>query len=118
MATNRHQANLPIRPELQGILDAPKADKPRLFFEYCRKVIKDKNRGEITLEDAGYQIAGAMFIHELDEPLFEEITLLAGRLELPSHVLGTDPTTEWKQLVALVEEYGAMVRSNKPDSSS
>ena len=50
-----------------------------------------------------------MFESELDSPLFEEITLLAGRLELPGHISGSDPAADWNKLVALVSEYEAQL---------
>ncbi len=105
MASNHSSSDLPIRQELKLLAEAHVDDKPRLFSNYCRKVIKDKNRGNITLEEAAYQIAGTMFVGELDNPLFEEITSLAGSLELPGHVTGIDPRVEWKRLVSLVDEY-------------
>lgn len=113
MKKSTSQNNRTYRPELRVLLDAPEEIKPRLFFEYCKKIISEKNSGEITLEDAGYLIAEPMFIRELDEPLFEEITLLAGRLELPAHISKSDPAVDWKKLVSLVKEYGLKVRSNK-----
>ena len=112
MPNNPSQPNPPIRAELQPLLDAPKVDKPQLFLDYCRAVIKDKNNGELSLEDAGYQIAGTMFIHELDEPLFDEITTLAGQLELPGHILGLNPTEGWAHLVELIKEYGEHLKNH------
>lgn len=94
-----------MKPDLRQLIAAPKQDKPKLFLNYCRKVIKAKRRGDIPLDDAGYQIAETMFIYELDEPLFDELTGLAGELELPKHILKKDPEDEWKRLIELVDEY-------------
>lgn len=101
-----------MKPDLRRLIDAPKDEKPRLFLDYSRKVIKAKNRGEIEIWDAGYQIAETMFIQELDEPLFEEITAVAGRLELPRGVLMVDPDEQWKHLVKLVYEYAERLKQS------
>ena len=96
-----------IKPQLQQLLDAPGEQKPLMFFNYCRKLIVAKNQGDITLESAGHEIADAMYVRELDDPLFAEITSLAGRLELPHHTKAVNADAAWDYLVALVLEYGA-----------
>lgn len=100
------KSNLSIRPELTTLSKASVNKKPELFVDYCRKVIKEVNDRQISLEDAGYQIAGTMFVNELNSPLFEEIVAIAGRSELPSSVLGVkDPNEEWQHLITLVDQY-------------
>lgn len=87
------------------IVTAPNEAKPRMFAAYCQKIVTSKNKGEVSLRDAAYAIAGAMMIRELDSPLFEELTELAGELELPEEHVDGNPEDRWVELVALVDEY-------------
>lgn len=95
-----------MKSDLDAIQKAPFEDKPHVFIDYCKKVIVAKSQGEMPLRDAAYSIARTMFINELENPLFEEITLFAGELELPTELVEGDLDKKWGQLVALVDEYG------------
>lgn len=101
----KYEASQMMKDDFNKLRDAAKADKPRLFVEYCRKAIAAKEAGKMPLRDAAYSIAGAMFMKELDEPLFEELTGLAGELELPAEFVDGDPEQKWHKLVSLVDEY-------------
>lgn len=101
MLNNQPQSHL----SLQEIQNTSPQEKPRRFLQYCREIIAAKNRGELLVEDAAYKIAGAMTIHELEEPLFVQITELAGSLELPYYISGIHADTGWKKLEQLVNEY-------------
>jgi hypothetical protein len=68
-------------------------------------VIKAKDKDELSVEDAGYKIAEAMFMHDLEEPLINEIVALAGSLELPFHIGGIQSSDGWNDLVRFVDEY-------------
>jgi hypothetical protein len=112
---NNQSENLSVSLEslFQQLYDAKPQEKPRLFLEYCRLVIKAKNLGTLSIEEAAYKIAGAMSIRELEEPLFEQITELAGSLELPYHISGVQPGDGWIRLVRLVDEYEQSKNSPK-----
>jgi len=90
---------------LQKVQDASPQEKPGLFLQYCRETIDAKNKNELSIEDAGYRIAEVMFMHDLEEPFFNEIVALAGSLELPYHVSGIQPSDGWNHLVQLINEY-------------
>lgn len=94
-----------MNSDLEVIQNASGEDKPHLFAAYCKKTILAKNQGKMPLRDAAYSIARTMFIDELESPLFEEITFLAGELELPAELIDGSPDAKWEQLVALVGEY-------------
>jgi len=93
--------------QLVVIVNAPTNKKPRLFAEYCLTIVDTKNNHKLLLRDAAYSIAGAMMIKELDEPLFEELTGLAGELELPAEHIDGDPEEGWARLVQLIQEYAS-----------
>ena len=91
--------------DLALLRKVPKEKKPHLFIQYCYKVITTYEEGGMPLRDAAYSIARTMFIKELEDPLFEEITFLAGELELPPEIIDGAPDKKWERLVGLVEEY-------------
>lgn len=91
--------------DLRRLRDASNGIKPRLFVEYCEKAIAAKESGGMPLRDAAYSIARTMFINELKDPLFEEITSLAGELELPAQFVDGDPERGWSKLRTLVGDY-------------
>jgi len=95
-----------LKSYFRQLYDAEIQEKPHLFLKYCRAVIEAKNQDSLSIEDAAYDIAGAMSIRELEEPLFDQITELAGSLELPSHISGVQPGEGWNRLVQLIDEYG------------
>jgi hypothetical protein len=101
MLNNQSEAHLSI----QKIQDVSQQEKPGVFLQYCREIIDAKNKNELSIEDAGYRIAEAMFIHDLDEPLFDEIVALAGSLELPFRISGVESSDGWNRLVTLIEDY-------------
>lgn len=94
-----------LKSQFRQLYDAKNQDKPRLFLEYCHLVIDLKQKGELSIEEAAYQIAGTMSIRGLEGSLFEQVTELAGSLELPYHVSGVQPGDGWSHLVQLIEEY-------------
>ena len=93
--------------DFERLHTAGKTDKPTLFVDYCRKAIGAKEAGTMPLRDAAYSIARTMFVRELDEPLFDELTGLAGELELPPQFVNGDREERWQKLIALVDEYDA-----------
>ncbi|SRR5258708_4814133 len=103
-----YEATRMMRDSFIKLRDAAEAEKPRLFVEYCHKAITAKEAGKMPLRDAAYSIANVMFMKELDEPLFEDLTSLAGELELPAEFVNGDPETGWQKLVSLVDEYEKM----------
>ncbi|TAK89221.1 hypothetical protein EPO04_03960 [Patescibacteria group bacterium] len=94
-----------VDADLGALQKATREDKPELFIKYCNKVIAAKNEGRMPLRDAAYSISRTMFIEELNDSLFEEITLLAGELELPPQFVNGEVEVKWQNLVALVGEY-------------
>lgn len=108
MLNNQSELYLSVRK----IKDASLQEKPGVFLWYCRKVVDAKNEGKLSIEDAGYRIAETMFIHELEDPLFDEIVGLAGSLELPFYISGVQPSNGWSRLVRLIDEYDRRLRDN------
>lgn len=102
-----------LDPDFQKITSAADTDKPALLLEFCRKAIAAKAAKTMSLRDAAYAIAGTMFIHELRSPPFEEITGLAGELELPSEHVTGDPEVRWVKLVKLIDEYAKSLKSER-----
>jgi hypothetical protein len=101
----KYEASRLLKDNFNKLRDAAKADKPQLFVNYCRKAITAKEASKMPLRDAAYSIAGVMFMTELDEPLFESLTGLAGELELPTEFVSGNPEKKWQELLALVDEY-------------
>jgi hypothetical protein len=77
------------RVEYRKLVESAAEDQPRLFLRYCRKVLQASADGLATPQEAAYAIAGTTFPPRVShDSILEEITLLAGHLELPLHVLG------------------------------
>lgn len=101
----KYEASQMMNEDLKHLRDADKVDKPRLFAEYCRKAIGAKEAGKMPIRDAAYAIARTMFIKELEEPLFDDLTGLAGELELPVEFVRGGVAQKWQELISLVDQY-------------
>lgn len=88
-------------------MDAKSADKPKAFVKYAQKVIESREAGELSIQDAGYKICGAVFIDELDDvPELEEAVSIGCDLELPpQHRSSDDEQKSWSKLKKLVSDY-------------
>lgn len=100
-----------LTDDFNRLRDAATADKPQLFVAYCRKALAAKETGTMPLRDAAYAIAGVMFMKELDDPIFDDITAQAGELELPAEHVSGNPEEKWLELVALVDRCEKMHQS-------
>jgi len=73
------------------------------FASFCRSALQAKKTGQLSSQQAAMAIAGCMFIDNLDgDPLREEITMMAGELEVPREPKET--TQRWTDLERLIVE--------------
>lgn len=73
------------------------------FGVFCRAALEAKAAGQIPPQQAAMAIAGCMFVDNLDaDPLREEITMMAGELEVPQD--RTETSERWLGLERLVVE--------------
>lgn len=89
----------------EQLRDTHNGDK-RAFRAYCDLVLKLRTERKIQDEWAAMAIAHAMFIPNLDDdPLCEEITIIAGELEdvLPA----VKKKAKWQKLEATIQELPA-----------
>ncbi|HEU5186886.1 MAG TPA: hypothetical protein VFT87_00095 [Candidatus Saccharimonadales bacterium] len=84
----------------KALKEAP-ADSFRLaFVDYCRKALALEKQYNISKQLVAEVIAGAMFLEGADDFQIDEITSVAGLLEVPAYY----SEQKWQHLLALIEE--------------
>lgn len=104
-----------MRSAYRELAASDRSVQVKKFIEYCETALDGFESGKVGLRDVGYAIAGAMFMKTVsDDPDLEEITLIAGNLELPAEVIGGERKA--KKLYRELKTY-IMKAKNRPASA-
>lgn len=94
-----------LEKKWSDIRDASTGSQRLRFLEYCQICLEGKQCGDLSPEDAAYQITGIggqVFEHLGDSE--QRIVEIAGELELPEAHRGIEMTSGWQEVTRLVQE--------------
>ncbi|MEI7819140.1 MAG: hypothetical protein WCI47_03410 [bacterium] len=100
-----------IKKAWDELSNATPEDTPAAFVELCNEAFRARLVGDLSLEDASYQICGAIMNDQLeDTPEFERVIDIACQLELPAQHRSLDVADEersWDLMQKLISDYSS-----------
>ena len=93
--------------------NAPQAEKPFWFAKYSKLVIRDVKSGDMEMHHAGDRImSAASQVDAPDDALLDELSAIAGEIELAMPGREGKYASQWERLLELVDEYAKKIHDH------